>query len=111
MTLQDWISGRSVATVAAVAVANVGTQKSDGDETSDGRKALSLLNQSGARLLSHRHQTVAVPQWNDTQRLRQALALLGYGSHKIVHFDTGAHRGRDIGIVEAALLDAGLLTQ
>lgn len=74
----------------------------------EGRAALDLLNRSGARLLPHRHRTIAVPARNDTDALRRALALLGYCNYRIVH--TAADlKGQSIAVVEAALLESGAM--
>ncbi len=75
----------------------------------EGRAALELLNHSGARLLPHRHRTIAVPRRNDTEALRRAVALLGYGSYRIIHSNTD-FSGQSIAVVEAALLAAGELS-
>jgi hypothetical protein len=75
----------------------------------EGRAALDLLNRSGARLLPHRHRTIAVPTRNDTNALRCALALLGYGNYRVVH-TAADFKGQSIAVVEAALLAAGELS-
>jgi len=76
---------------------------------SDGRDAVDLLTRSGARILPHRHRTIAVPRRHDTDDLRRALALLGYGAYSIVHIGP-EFKGQGIAVVEAALQAAGKIS-
>jgi hypothetical protein len=66
--------------------------------------ALALVKASGVRMTTHNgNRIIAVPTANDTPKLREALAVLGYGNCTVLHLDTAPLRGKSSAAISEAI--------